>query len=121
MKIHFIAIAIGLLTDLLLSVFVAPLEQLMMLTPTTGRENATFYISSLILGLIAILIGGAVTAYLSHSNKMANAAIYGILEECLGLALLFVTPAPFWFIFLSMLFIIPASLFGAYLVNGITH
>jgi hypothetical protein len=113
MKIQFFAIAIGLLTDLILSVLAAPLEQLVILTPTTGRENATFYISSLIFGLIATLIGGAVTAYLSRSNKMANTSIYGILEECLGLALLFVTPAPFWFTFLSMLFIIPASLSGA--------
>jgi hypothetical protein len=115
MKVHTLAIAAGIITDFLLSVLVAPLEQLMMLTPVMGQENAISFISSLILGLIAIIAGGAVTAHLSSSSKMSNAAIYGILEVCLGISLTFFTPAPVWFIILSILFIFPASLGGAQL------
>jgi hypothetical protein len=106
MRPDFMAIFLGTITDVVLSVTIGPLELYVL------RINV--YQGSLFLGLIAVAIGGYVTARKSRSFKLFNATIFGAIQVIIGIAAAMFVPAPLWFNIVSLALIFPAALFGGY-------
>jgi len=111
MKLHPKAIFLGLITDLVLSFVVGPLELWVIGVPP---NSLYLFHWSLFLGLLGTAIGGYVTAKQSKSSKLFNAAIFGAIEVFLSLVAAIYLPLPLWFNLTSCILIIPASLIGAY-------
>ena len=114
MKLHPLAILLGIVTDLALSLIVGPLELSLI---GVGENSPYLYHWSLVLGLISLIIAGYVTAWKSPSSKIFNAAMFGIIEIVVGLAIVLFIPMPLWFNITSFVLIIPASLLGAYIAR----
>ena len=112
MTLHPFAIFLGIITDLALSLIVGPL---LLFFLGVGESSPYLYHWSLVLGLIAVLIGGYVTSLKSRSSKIFNATIFGVIEVVIGLAIVVFVPMPLWFNIASFGLMIPASLLGAYM------
>lgn len=110
MTFHPTAIALGVIVDLALSFIVAPLELFVI---GVGEHSPYLYHWSLVSGLIAVAIGAYVTSRKSPSHKIFNAAIFGLIQVVIGLALALFVPAPLWFYIASSALVVPASLIGA--------
>jgi hypothetical protein len=111
MKLHLLAIFLGTITDLILSFTVGPL----VLYVLGINENSPYlYQGSLGVGLVAVAIGGYVTARKSQSFKLFNTTIFGVIQVMIGIAAAMFVPAPLWFNITSLILIIPAALLGVY-------
>lgn len=109
MKVHPLAILFGTVVDLGFSFGIS------LLLPLFGIYGSNPYLLdlSLMLGLIAVAVGGYVTAWRSSSNKVFNAIIFAAIQILIGIFGTFVVPAPSWFTVLSSILIVPAALLGA--------
>ena len=113
MKAHPRSILLGTITDVVLS-FGAGL-----LLPLFGIYGSSPYLPywSLVLGLIAVAIGGCVTAWRSSSAKVFNTIIFAAIQILIGVLGALFVPAPNWFNIASVVLTIPAALLGAYLAR----
>lgn len=109
MKFHFLAIFLGTITDLALSFIVGPL--ILYLTGIYG-SNPFLPHASLLLGLIAIVIGGYVTARKSLTNKIFNTSIFAGIQIVISVIGAMVVSMPLWFNITSFVLILPSALLG---------
>lgn len=112
MKFHASAIFLGTLADLALSFIFGPI-----ILYTVGIYGSNPFLPhwSLVLGLIAVAIGGYVTAWKSPSEKVFNGFIFGAIQILIGiLGAIFIT-MPLWFNIASFVLIIPTALLGVYI------
>jgi hypothetical protein len=115
MKFSAIAIVVGVVTDLVLTV----LGSLILFLVGIGSTSPALYAWSLVLGLVAVAGGGYVAARSSQKSKIFNTLIYGIVEVFIGLAFaVFSTEVPLWFDIVGSILTIPAALVGAYCAGG---
>jgi hypothetical protein len=111
MILHPKAIFIGTITDLVLSFLVGPL----LLYPFDVYITSSYLPEwSLVVGLIAVTIGGYITARRSPSAKIFNAVIFALIQILIGIFGAVFIPSPFWFNVASFILIVPVTLFGAY-------
>jgi len=110
MKFDFVAILIGTASDLFLSLLAALALQLL----GVSEGSPFLFPVSFCLGLVAVAIGGYVTARLSKWSKLFNATTFALTQLVIAIAAAELLPAPLWFDVASITLIIPTSFFGAY-------
>ena len=100
------AIALGTLTDLVLSLICAlPVGILGAILHRAHGSKATFetflhsnmllMLLSLFVGLVAVCVGGGVTAYVAKEKRVWNAFLMGVVTSLIGI--LFSLSLPIWF------------------------
>ena len=112
MSLHFKAIFLGVITDLLLSLVVGPIVLALF---GVGENSPYLYHWSLVLGLVAVIAGGYVTSWKSLSSKLFNTTVFGVIEIVIGLTFVLFIAMPLWFNIASLVLMVPASLLGAYI------
>ena len=114
MKAYPLAVFLGKITDLALSFTVGPF---VLYELGINESSPYLYQGSLALGLVAVVIGGYVTAVKSPSSKIFNTIIFAVIQLVIGALAARVTAMPLWFNVASFGLMIPASLLGAYLTG----
>ncbi len=117
MRFDVTAIGLGILSDFALSALGAVIVSL------TGfnTRSPDLFVWSLIVGLVAIFVGGYVTFVKSQSSAFANTIAFGVIEIIIGAVLTISSPMPAWFVVASLLLILPTSLAGGYFVQWLRH
>lgn len=112
MKFHASAIFLGTLADLALSFIVGPI-----ILYAFGIYGSNPFLPhwSLVLGLIAVAVGGYVTAWKSPSEKIFNGFIFGSIQILIGILGAVFVAMPLWFNITSFVLIIPTALLGTYI------
>lgn len=121
------AIAFGVLTDLIGSILVAiPIGVIGAVihfshggSPDTFETflhgNMPLMISSLVLGLAAVMASGVVTAYVAKQNRVWNAFLMGVVTTLIAIP--FSLSLPLWFNVASFLLMVPSAILGGWLVE----
>jgi len=90
----------------------------------TDREVLRELIANAPIGALLVVIlawilggiaGGFIAAWIAPSNKLLHAGILGGLLTLGGIANNLMIPSPIWFWVVSLMVLIPATLFGGYL------
>ena len=115
MKVHPLAIFLGLVIDFVISFIFAPLLLLML---GVSPNDPNLYVWSLVFGLLAVAVGGYVTARKSVDSKFANSAVFGAVGVLIGFTISLFSEMPTWFHIASAISIIPVALLGAYIEDN---
>jgi hypothetical protein len=123
------AIVLGILTDFVFSGIIA-IALLFVFggsahisASTTGDNQlnlgvpSTFYIASLVGGLLACIIAGYVTARMAKTSELLHAACVGVVGMLFGLISPIIggSSYPIWFQVLSYLLVLPSCVLGGFL------
>ncbi len=80
------------------------------------HDNTLFLILRTLVGIIALIAGGYITAKIAKASYYLNAGVVGLLSVLITM-LAYNGGYPLWFNIIGFLFLIPAALLGGHLVK----